>query len=105
MPERGPVTRIVRQLRGGQITIPSDFRRELGIDEQSYLKITLGEGELRIAPLRVSVQPKGSGWPKELYEQFAPARQAATGHTEGEVNADIDRAVADVRRTRAARRL
>ncbi len=104
MSER-PLTRIVRQLRSGQITIPSDFRRELGIEEQSYVQITLGQGELHLKPVRVSTQQKGSAWLKQLYEQFAPARQAATSHGEEEVNADLDRAVAAVRRKRAPRRL
>ncbi len=98
MPEKAPMTRIVRQLRSGQITIPSEFRKELGIDEQSYLQITLAQGELRIKPVRVSAAAKGSAWLKELYQYFAPARQAAAKHSEEEINVDIDQAIKDVRR-------
>src|SRR5207244_7044450 len=100
-----PRTRIVRQLRSGQITIPSDFRHELGIDERSYLQVTLADGELRIRPVEVSAQPRGSAWLRELYERFAPAREAAGRYDEDEVNADIDRALGEVRRGRAPRRL
>ncbi len=105
MPEAEPMTRIVRQLRSGQITIPSDFRRKLGIDEQSYLQITLAQGELRIKPVRVTGQPKGSAWLRELYDHFAPTREIAASHSEEEINADIDRAIADVRNRPDPRRL
>jgi bifunctional DNA-binding transcriptional regulator/antitoxin component of YhaV-PrlF toxin-antitoxin module len=47
-------TRIVRTLRSGRITIPIEFRRQLGIDNQSPLRITLKEGELWITPLPIS---------------------------------------------------
>ena len=36
--QKRPMTRIVRPLRGGQITIPAEFRRELGITEESVLQ-------------------------------------------------------------------
>ncbi len=101
MKERGPTTRIVRQLRGGQITIPADFRKKLGIEEESLLQLTLAEGELRIRPVEVTRKAAGSPWLKELYEDFAPVREDAVGYGEEEINAEIDRAVADVRRRRA----
>jgi bifunctional DNA-binding transcriptional regulator/antitoxin component of YhaV-PrlF toxin-antitoxin module len=97
MPEPEPTTRIVRQLRSGQITIPSDFRRQLGIDETSYLQITLAQGELRITPLRVADPATGSTWLSELYDHFTPTREIAARQREEEINADIDRAVAAVR--------
>jgi len=105
MPEAEPMTRIVRQLRSGQITIPSDFRRKLGIDERSYLQITLAQGELRIKPVRVSAQPKDSAWLRELYDHFAPTREIAASRGEEEINADIDRAIADVRKRHGPSRL
>ncbi len=40
-------TKIVRQLRSGQITIPVEFRRELGIEGEGMLQMTLKDGELR----------------------------------------------------------
>ncbi|HEX5415277.1 MAG TPA: AbrB/MazE/SpoVT family DNA-binding domain-containing protein [Chloroflexota bacterium] len=91
-------SRIVRPLRSGQITIPADFRKELGIDEDSLLQMTLCQGELHIKPVRVAERGEGSLWLKELYDRFAPAREAAEQYTEDEINADIDQALADVRR-------
>ena len=91
-------TRIVRQLRSGQVTIPVEFRRELGIDEDSLLQMTLTDGELHIKPVHVSPRAKGSPWLKDLYNRFAGARKEAAKYSEEEVNADIDRAVTDVRR-------
>ena len=39
------MTQLVRALRSGQITIPSEYREKLGIDEDSFLQINLIEGE------------------------------------------------------------
>ena len=41
-------SRLVRPLRGGQITIPAEFRKQLGLDESSLLRVTLDGGELRL---------------------------------------------------------
>lgn len=100
MNESDRPTKIVRQLRGGQMTIPADFRRELGIEENTMLQITLSEGELRVRPVEVSERPRGSSWLKELYDEFAPARQEIVdrGYSEDEVNSMIDDAVAATRR-------
>ena len=101
MKVKGPLTRTVRQLRSGQITIPAEFRKRLGIEEESLLQMTLAEGELRIRPVEVTRKAAGSPWLKELYEQFAPAREEAAKYGEEEVNADIDQAIAEVRQSHA----
>jgi len=95
-------TRLVRALRGGQITIPVEFRRELGIDEETLLRMTLKDGALIIKPVRVDDPPHGSPWVRELYEYFAPLRAEilASGITEEELFADIDAAVEEVRAAR-----
>ena len=102
-------TRIVRALRGGQITLPADFRRALEIEEGTMLAISLSsEGQLTITPPRFSKGPsKGSTWLKEIYEMFADARQEAIdkGYTEEEINQWIDEAVEASRRDRAASQL
>ncbi len=100
-------TRLVRALRNGQITIPVEFRRQLGLTEQSLLQMTLVDGELRIRPVQVSQTAAGSPWFKELYDLFAPVREEilAAGISEEEVNADIDAAIAEVRAKHAQRRL
>ncbi|HUG15778.1 MAG TPA: AbrB/MazE/SpoVT family DNA-binding domain-containing protein [Thermomicrobiales bacterium] len=97
-------TRLVRPLRGGQITIPIEFRRELGITDETMLQVTLEEDELRVRPVRVTDTAQGSPWLRELYEYFAPVRQEILerGIAEEELNADIDAAVAAVRAKRRA---
>jgi bifunctional DNA-binding transcriptional regulator/antitoxin component of YhaV-PrlF toxin-antitoxin module len=92
-------TKIVRPLRGGQITIPATFRKQLGIDEQTLLQMTLSEGELHIKPVAVHQLPQGSSWLRDLYDYFAPVRDEALakGYTENEINDAIDDAVAAVR--------
>jgi bifunctional DNA-binding transcriptional regulator/antitoxin component of YhaV-PrlF toxin-antitoxin module len=91
------MTRIVRQLRGGQVTIPADYRRRLGITDDSLLQMSVGAGELRIKPVRVTDQA-GSDWVKELYDLFVPVRLQATRITDQEVNAAVDEAVQAVRK-------
>ena len=97
------MTKIVKTLRSGQITIPADFREKLGIGTDTLLQMKLIEGELRIKPVQISDKPKGSPWLKELYDYFAPARKEAAKYTEEEINADIDRAVREVRKKHAKR--
>ena len=72
-------TRLVRTLRNGQITIPAEFRKQLGLDENSLLRVTLADGELRIEPARLSEDQVGSPWLRELYDYFAPVREAIAG--------------------------
>jgi len=97
------MVKIIKPLRSGQITIPVDFREKLGIGTDTLLQIKLIEGELRIKPVQISDKPKGSPWLKELYDYFAPARKEAAKYTEEEINADIDRAVREVRKKHAKR--
>ncbi|MHB8647831.1 MAG: AbrB/MazE/SpoVT family DNA-binding domain-containing protein [Thermomicrobiales bacterium] len=92
-------TKIVRQLRSGQVTIPVEFRRELGIESEGMLQMTLADGELRIRPVHVTVRAADTSWYRQLYDYFAPVREeiAARGISEQEVNDDIDAAVRAVR--------
>jgi AbrB family looped-hinge helix DNA binding protein len=93
------MTRIIKPLRGGQITIPAEFRRELGITEESMLQVTLSEGELHVKPVRVTEIGEGSPYLKELYEYFVPAREEAQekGLTGEEIEAAVDQAIEAVR--------
>ena len=100
MPESSQrLTRIVRPLRGGQITIPAEFRRRLRMQEDTLLQLTLSEGELRIRPVRVEPKQADSAWLRQLYDLFAPVREeAAKRYTDDEINGFIDDAVKAVRR-------
>jgi bifunctional DNA-binding transcriptional regulator/antitoxin component of YhaV-PrlF toxin-antitoxin module len=106
MSQSTQMTKIVRPLRGGQVTIPAAFRKELGIGDETMLRMTLIDGELRIKPVQMTETPKGSPWLRELYEYFAPVREdiLRRGISEEEVNADIDAAIAAVRAERRAKR-
>lgn len=100
MKEAAPLSKIVRPLRSGQITIPAEFRKRLGITEHSMLQMTIAEGELRIRPVELKERRAGSAWLRELYDYFAPVRQEAIdkGYSDEEINADIDAAITAVRR-------
>ncbi len=97
------MTKIVRPLRSGQITIPAEFREKLGIGPDSLLQVTLMQGELRVRPLSVSDHAAGSPWLKELYDRFAPVREEAMTkeYTEEEIDTAIEEAVKAVRQRHA----
>jgi bifunctional DNA-binding transcriptional regulator/antitoxin component of YhaV-PrlF toxin-antitoxin module len=105
MSQSAQMTKIVRPLRGGQVTIPAAFRRELGIGDDTMLRMTLAEGELRIKPVQIAEPGAGSPGLRALYEYFAPVREdiLRRGISEEEVNADIDAAIAEVRAERRAK--
>jgi bifunctional DNA-binding transcriptional regulator/antitoxin component of YhaV-PrlF toxin-antitoxin module len=98
-PETKSRSRTVRSLRGGQMTIPIEFRRALGIDEETLLRVTLEDGALRVAPVREEENATGSNPLRDLYEYFAPVREAvlASGISQEELWAEIDAAIAEVR--------
>ncbi|HUG13524.1 MAG TPA: AbrB/MazE/SpoVT family DNA-binding domain-containing protein, partial [Thermomicrobiales bacterium] len=98
--EQTDQVRLVRPLRRGQITIPVEFRRHLGITEDSVLQMTMSDGALHIKPVQVVDANRGSQWFRELWELFAPMRDEADakGYTDDEINAWIDEALAEVRR-------
>ncbi len=52
MPEPKPLTKLVRPLAKGQITLPIEFRRRLNIDDQTILSLTLKGRQIEIVPLR-----------------------------------------------------
>lgn len=105
MSSKERMTRIVRPLRGGQITIPAEMRARLGITPETLLRLILEGAELRIRPVRTGDTAGGSPWLKELYDLFAPVRAQAAASSEAEVNAAIDQAVAAVRERYAKRGL
>ncbi len=105
MSKSDQLTRVVRILRGGQITIPAAFRKELGIDDETLLRLSVEDGELRVSPVRI-VDKEETDWLDALYDAYAPVRAGilARGISEGEVNADIDTAIAEVRAERLSTR-
>ena len=90
------LTRIVRPLRRGQLTIPAEFRRRLGISDDTLLQLTLYEDKIEIVPV-VTKPVTGMAWARELYEMFAPIRQEAQTMDEAEIDALIDETVDEVR--------
>lgn len=95
-------SKIVRPLRNGQITIPIDFRRQLGIDNTTLLRVDVDGGALRIRPIRVVQEERDPDWLNRLYDHFAPVRAEAIekGYSETEIDAAIDAAVAASRADR-----
>jgi bifunctional DNA-binding transcriptional regulator/antitoxin component of YhaV-PrlF toxin-antitoxin module len=101
-PPVAPTSKLVRTIRGGQITIPAPFRAALGITDDSLLRVSLVDGELRVRPVRVAdVDSRpGSTWLRDLYRLFEPVRQETGRYPEESVLADIDTAIHEVRARR-----
>jgi len=97
--------KLVRLLRGGQMTIPAEIRRELEIDENTMLRVALVDGGFQVTPVSVDEPSQLSPGLRGLYEYFAPVREEilASGITEEELYADIDAAVAAVRAEKRAK--
>ena len=93
--------KLVRQLRNGQITIPKEFRRALGLEDSDMISIRLTEGKLEVEPVKVQPKVKGSPWARELYALYAPVREAAKDVPEEEINQAIDDALKEVRSRKA----
>lgn len=95
------MTKIVKSLRSGQLTIPADFREKLGIGEDTLLQISLMNGELRVKPIKFTdkTDSVGSPWLKEAYDAFAGVRKKMEKYSEEEINEAIDQAVKAVRKS------
>ncbi|MDF1500061.1 MAG: AbrB/MazE/SpoVT family DNA-binding domain-containing protein [Anaerolineales bacterium] len=46
-------TRLVKPFAKGQITIPAEFRKQLGIDESTLLRLKLIGSKIEITPVRI----------------------------------------------------
>lgn len=92
------MTRIVRSLRSGQVTIPADFREKLGINSDTLLQISIMQGELRIKPVKAVDTAGGTPWLKEAYEAFADVRKHTEQYSAQEINGAIDQALKAVRK-------
>lgn len=94
--------RIVKALRGGQITIPVELRRQLGIQDETLLQVWVDAGELRMRPVQVTgTAPAGSAWLQDLYLEFSSVREEAANLSGEEIDAAIDDAVRAVRSTKS----
>ena len=88
---------VVRSLRDGRITIPVEFRRQLGLADDGLVQVSLEGQELHIRPVHPEEVDTGSSWLKELEELFAPVHKEAEQYTEEEINAAIDASIKGVR--------
>jgi len=91
-----PLTRTVRPLRRGQLTIPAEFRRRLGIGDDTLLQLTLHEDKIEVVPV-VATPAVGKAWARELYAMFAPIREEAQTMNEAEIDTLINEAIDEVR--------
>ncbi len=83
--------RLLARMRRGRITIPGEFRAALGLAKESTVSLTLEGRKLVMRP-----QPNPN-WFRELYDVFAPVREALKHVPEQKINDVIDAAVKEVR--------
>jgi bifunctional DNA-binding transcriptional regulator/antitoxin component of YhaV-PrlF toxin-antitoxin module len=84
-------------LRRGRFTIPVEFRRRLGIRDDTLLQLTLHEDRIEVQPV-VATPVARMAWVQELYAMFAPIRREARAMSEAEIDAAIDEAVCNLGR-------
>ena len=70
MERKRQMSKIVRSLPKGQITIPAQFRERLGIDQDSLLNIILLEDRLEVVPVRVGEQESLREYTDEEIKSF-----------------------------------
>lgn len=71
MREEKFVTKIVRPLAKGQITLPIEFRRRLKIDANTILNATLKDDRIEIVPLRpMPAEPTLREYSEDEIERF-----------------------------------
>lgn len=106
MSDGKPLSKTIRVRRGGRVTIPAEFRRRLGIDDQTLLLMSVEDGVMRVLPVPIEGLDEESDWLDALYQAYAPIRAEilARGISEEEINADIDTAIAEVRAEKLATR-
>jgi|APIni6443716594_1056825.scaffolds.fasta_scaffold204183_1 bifunctional DNA-binding transcriptional regulator/antitoxin component of YhaV-PrlF toxin-antitoxin module len=51
-----PLTRIVRSQAKGQITVPIEFRERLGIDQNTFLRLTLRGSKIELSPVQLGTE-------------------------------------------------
>jgi len=51
-----PLTRIVRSQAKGQIAVPVEFRERLGIDQNTFLRLTLRGSKIEVSPVKVGAE-------------------------------------------------
>ncbi|HID85930.1 MAG TPA: hypothetical protein EYP55_00955 [Anaerolineae bacterium] len=61
------LTKVVKPLAKGQITIPVEFRRRLNIGSDTFLQLTLKGGKIEIVPLRLV--PEGEALLREYTDE------------------------------------
>ena len=97
MPTTSDLTRLVRPLRNGQITIPIEFRKALQLEAGVMLQMTLSGDELRIRPVKLAHIDTGTAWLHKLYEMYAPVRYQTQSHTEAEIDATVTALLTHIR--------
>jgi len=86
---------LVRVTRGGQVTIPADLRRQVGIEIGDYVEVRLEEGHLVLLPKQVIDKDQAWFWTEEWQ---AAEREAEDDLRAGQVKefGTLDELVADL---------
>ncbi len=90
--EDGSLARVLRRLRGGQVCLPEEFRRRLGMDEGALLQLTLKEDKIEIVPVDPETIAE-MGWTREMYAMLKLVGQKDASTKEAEIDAMIDEAL------------
>ena len=84
-----PLTQVLRRLWNGRVALPAEFRRQLGIDEDALLLLTLKAGRIEITPVSAeSIAEMGAS--REVYAMLKLVGREAKEAEEAEISALLD---------------
>ena len=74
---KNTMSELVKPQAKGQITIPARFRRALGLNSDTYLRVTLEGRQLVLTPVRIVEEggPAGREYTQDEIEAFFAADQ------------------------------
>jgi len=86
---------LVKVTRNGQITIPAEVRRQLGIEEGDYIEVTLKEGLIVMSPAHLVDRTQAYFWTQRWQDE---EREADEDIEAGRVRVfdDVDSLIADL---------
>ena len=91
-------SRVIRQIRHGQITIPKEIRDDLELQPHDLLQISSDGLAIKIIVVKAEPKDTNSSWARELYGLFDPVRKdLGDRYSEHEINDAIDHAIRGAR--------
>ena len=91
---------LVRIVRGGQITLPADFRKALKVEEGTYLEAEVVDGALNLRPVTLVNPAEAERRLEEILSRVKP-QEREPQRSEDELLSEVADIIRQSRRTNA----